>query len=257
MLQDRRVTLLRGTELVVAFGARTVLESVEITIAQGEIVTVIGPNGSGKSTLLRTLLGMLSPRRGTVTRKDGLVVGYLPQRLSLDPTMPLSVGRFLDLPRRAPRAERSAALTRVGVPGLERRAMTALSGGEFQRVLLARALLARPDILMLDEPTQNLDQTGAAAFYKLIDSVREETGCAVLMVSHDLHVVMAASDRVVCLAAGSVCCEGAPEHVASAPAYRALFGEGTDGALALYRHHDHANHVHGPHEGCSQCSTTS
>ncbi|MEO1103839.1 MAG: metal ABC transporter ATP-binding protein, partial [Pseudomonadota bacterium] len=245
------MNLLRGTDISVALGEHMVLSHVDITVAAGEIVTVIGPNGSGKSTLLRTLLGMIVPRRGTVSRKDGLVVGYLPQRLSLDPTMPMSVERFLNLPRRARRADRKAVLDRVGLPGFERRAMTVLSGGEFQRVLLARALLGHPDLLMLDEPTQGLDQNGAAAFYKLIDAVRQETGCAVVMVSHDLHVVMAASDRVVCLAAGSVCCEGAPEYVASAPAYRALFGEGTDGALALYRHHDHANHIHAPHEDCS------
>lgn len=257
MLQDRRLTLLRGTELSVSMGERTVLSNVDIAIAEGEIVTVIGPNGSGKSTLMRTLLGMLAPRHGIVSRREGVVVGYVPQRLSLDPTMPISVGRFLNLPQRARRAGREAALARVGLGGFERRPLAALSGGEFQRTLLARALLGEPQILMLDEPTQGLDQSGAAAFYKLIDSVRNETGCAVLMVSHDLHVVMAASDRVVCLARGQVCCEGAPEQVASAPSYRALFGEGTDGALALYRHHDHANHIHGPHEDCAECSTTS
>ncbi|MEM9223774.1 MAG: metal ABC transporter ATP-binding protein [Pseudomonadota bacterium] len=257
MLQDRRVALLRGTELSVLLGDRTVLSGVDIAVAQGEIVTVIGPNGSGKSTLLRTLLGILAPRRGLVSHKDGLVVGYVPQRLALDPTMPLSVGRFLNLPQRARQADQRAVLDRVGLTGFERRAMTALSGGEFQRVLLARALLVQPDILMLDEPTQGLDQAGAASFYKLIDSVRDETGCGVLMVSHDLHVVMAASDRVVCLSSGHVCCEGTPEFVASAPAYRALFGDGTDGALALYRHHNHANHIHRPHEDCPECSTTS
>lgn len=257
MLQDRRVTLLVGTGLSVSLGERVVLSNIDIAVREHEIVTVIGPNGSGKSTLLRTLLGILAPRRGTVRRNDGLVVGYVPQRLALDPTMPMSVGRFLNLPRRAPRADRTAALARVGLAGFEGRAMTSLSGGEFQRALLARALLVQPDILMLDEPTQGLDQNGAAAFYNLIDAVRDETGSAVLMVSHDLHVVMAASDRVVCLAAGSVCCEGAPEHVASAPAYRALFGEGTDGALALYRHHDHANHSHGQQENVRECSTTS
>lgn len=257
MLQDRRLTLLRGTELSVSLGARTVLSGVNIAICQGEIATVIGPNGSGKSTLLRTLLGILAPSRGTVSRKDRLVVGYLPQRLALDPTMPISVGRFLNLPRKVPKSDRTEALARVGLQGFERRSMSALSGGEFQRALLARALLVRPDLLMLDEPTQGLDQNGAATFYKLIDSVRNESGCAVLMVSYDLHVVIAASDRVVCLASGHVCCEGTPEHVASAPAYRALFGEGTDGALALYRHDDHTDHIHGPDEDCSECSTTS
>lgn len=251
MLLDRRKTLIRGDHLSVALGERAVLSHVDIAVAEGEIVTVIGPNGSGKSTLLRTLLGIVAPREGTVHRDRGLVVGYLPQRLALDPTMPLNVERFLNLPRRVARSDRTAQLRRVGLEGFERRAMTALSGGEFQRALLARALIGRPNLLMLDEPTQGLDQSGAAAFYKLIDAVREDTGCAVVMVSHDLHVVMAASDRVVCLASGRVCCEGTPEHVASAPAYRSLFGEGTDGALALYRHQGHAggwDHA---------CSTTS
>ncbi|MEM7696347.1 MAG: metal ABC transporter ATP-binding protein [Pseudomonadota bacterium] len=231
---------MRGTEVSVTLGARTVLSNVDIAIAEREIVTVIGPNGSGKSTLLRTLLGILSPREGTVTRKPGLSVGYLPQRLALDPTMPMTVGRFLNLPRRVSRAAGAEALERVGLTGFAGRALTALSGGEFQRALLARALIGRPALLMLDEPTQALDQNGAAAFYRLLDAVREDTGCAVVMVSHDLHVVMAASDRVVCLSNGRVACEGAPHHVASAPGYQALFGEGTDGALALYRHRDHA-----------------
>ena len=151
----------------------------------------------------------------------------------------MTVARFMSLPRRVPGAQVSAALERAGVPGLERRQMTALSGGQFQRVLLARALLAEPDLLILDEAAAGLDQPGAAAFYRQIEAVRAETGCAVLMVSHDLHVVMSASDRVVCLN-GHVCCQGRPEVVAAAPGYRALFGEGTDGALALYRHrHDH------------------
>ena len=125
--------------------------------------------------------------------------------------------------------------------------MADLSGGQFQRVLLARALLSEPDLLLLDEPTQALDQAGSAAFYRLIEEIRAEAGCAVLMVSHELHVVMSASDRVVCLN-GHVCCIGTPETVSAAPEYRALFGTGTGGALALYRHeHDHAHHAHDHH----------
>lgn len=162
--------------------------------------------------------------------------------------MPMTVERFLALPIRSDRARRTAALERVGAADLERRSMQALSGGQFQRVLLARALLSRPDLLMLDEPTQGLDQPGAAAFYALIDAVRRATGCAILMVSHDIHVVMAASDRVVCLREGRICCEGKPEHVASAPEYRALFGDDATGVLALYRHHGPAP---------APCSTTS
>ena len=158
--------------------------------------------------------------------------------------------RFLDLPHRRPAAKVNAALEEAGVPTLAGRQMSVLSGGQFQRVLLARALLSSPQLLILDEPTQGLDQPGSAAFYRQIEDVRDRTGCAVLMVSHELHVVMSASDRVICLN-GHVCCEGTPEVVSSAPAYRALFGTGTGGALALYRHdhapgHDHDGHVHGP-----------
>lgn len=237
------VSLVGASALTVRLGGRVVLEDIDLAVAEGEIVTLIGPNGSGKTTLLRALLGAVKPAAGRVLRCAGLVVGYVPQRLAIDPTLPLTVGRFLDLPARAERSRKRAALTRVGIDDFERRAMTELSGGQFQRALLARALLSEPQLLMLDEPTQGLDQGGEAAFYRLIDELRRETGCGVLMVSHDLHVVMGASDRIVCLN-GRICCEGAPAHVASAPAYRALFGGETQGALALYPH-DHAAHRKG------------
>jgi len=207
---------------------------------------VVGPNGSGKSTLLRALIGALPPAAGRVVRAPGLRLGYVPQRLYLDPTLPLTVGRFLDLPERRPAAARASALTRVGLaPEVALRQLSALSGGQFQRALLARALLGAPQLLILDEPTQGLDQPATAAFYRLIEAVRAETGAAVLMVSHDLHVVMAASDRVICLN-GHVCCEGTPTVVSAAPEYRALFGEGTGGAMALYQHHH--DHSHGAAE---------
>ena len=243
-----QMTLIAARGLTVRHGGQTVLAGVDFAIAKGEIVTVVGPNGSGKSTLLKALIGLEKAAEGQVTRAPGLRVGYVPQRLHLDPRLPMTVRRFLSLPARASDADAAAALTRVGVPGLEARAMSALSGGQFQRVLLARALLARPEILILDEPTQGLDQPGVAAFYRLIEEVRGETGVAVLMVSHDLHVVMSATDRVVCLN-GHVCCEGTPRVVSAAPEYRALFGLGTGGALALYRHvhdHDHDHQHDGP-----------
>lgn len=239
--------LLQARDLRVRLGATEVLTGVDFSIAAGEIVTVLGPNGSGKSTLMRALLGMI-PAEGQVRRAPGLRVGYVPQKLAIDPSLPLSVRRFLSLPRRVPEAEAQAALTRVGMEGMGKRPLSGLSGGQLQRVMLARALLGRPQILVLDEPTSGLDQPGEAAFYRLIAEVRAETGAAVLMVSHDLHVVMAASDRVICLN-HHICCEGTPRVVSAAPEYRALFGLGTQGALALYQHrHDHS-HDHHDHHG--------
>ncbi len=247
------MSLIAASHICVRLGAGEVLHDVTMRVDPAEIVTILGPNGSGKSTLLRALLGIVPLTHGKVTRREGLRIGYVPQRLSIDRTMPLTAGRFLSLPNRVGAEETRAVLARVGVPEVADRQMTGLSGGQFQRVLLARALLAKPDILILDEPTQGLDQPGEAAFYRLIADVRRDTGVAVLMVSHDLHVVMAASDRVICLN-GHICCEGAPRMVSNAPEYRALFGLGTQGALALYQHahdHDHTQghqHHHADHD---------
>ena len=239
------MSLLSAVALTVRFGTSEVLSGITMAINPGEIVTVLGPNGSGKSTLLRALLGIVPVASGQITRAPGLRVGYVPQKLAIDPTLPMTVRRFLSLPTRVTDVQATQTLARVGLPDMETRQMSALSGGQFQRVLLARALLSDPQLLILDEPTQGLDQPGEAAFYRLIEEVRTTTGAAILMVSHDLHVVMAASDRVICLN-GHICCEGTPRVVSNAPEYRALFGLGTQGALALYRHdHDHSHdHSH-------------
>lgn len=247
------MSLITAKRISVGYGANTVLRNVSLTIEPGEIVTIVGPNGSGKTTLLRALIGAVRPESGQITRKSDLRIGYVPQKLHIDPTLPITVERFLRLPGGHKTASCAQALDEAGVPDLSGRQMSSLSGGQFQRVLLARALMERPDLLLLDEATQGLDQPGSAAFYLQIERVRQRTGCAVLMISHELHVVMSASDRVVCLN-GHVCCEGTPEIVSAAPEYRALFGTGTGGALALYRHeHDHAHHEscdhdHGPHD---------
>lgn len=235
------MNLIKVENISVNYGANTVLRNVSLAIAPGEIVTIVGPNGSGKTTLLRALIGAVRPTCGHIARKAGLRIGYVPQKLHIDQTLPMTVERFLRLPGAVPRSACAQALERAGVPGLSGRQMSALSGGQFQRVLLARALINQPDMLLLDEATQGLDQPGSAAFYRQIEEVRRETGCAILMISHELHVVMSASDRVICLN-GHICCEGTPEIVSAAPEYRALFGTGTGGALALYRHeHDHAH----------------
>ena len=241
------MSLVSVRNLSVAYGANTVLRDVDLTLEPGEIATIVGPNGSGKTSLLRAIIGAIEPAGGEVVLRPGLKIGYVPQRLHIDPTLPITVERFMRLAGRASRADCRAALEAAGVPDLLERQMSRLSGGQFQRVLLAGALIDRPDVLLLDEATQGLDHPGSAAFYRQIEAVRRDTGCAVLMISHELHVVMSASDRVICLN-GHVCCEGAPAVVASAPEYRALFGTGTGGALALYRHdHDHGHDHDHPH----------
>ena len=238
------MSLISVKNLSVRYGANTVLRHVELHVEPGEIVTIVGPNGSGKTSLLKAIIGATKPSAGYVKRRTGLKIGYVPQRLHIDPTLPMTVARFMSLTDWADHKTCALALETAGVPDLLKRQMSQLSGGQFQRVLLARALINRPDILLLDEATQGLDQPGSAAFYRQIEAVRTETGCAILMISHELHVVMSASDRVICLN-GHVCCEGSPAVVASAPEYRALFGTGTGGALALYRHdHDHHHHDH-------------
>ncbi|MGM0986671.1 MAG: metal ABC transporter ATP-binding protein [Pseudomonadota bacterium] len=236
--------LLSIDDLHIALGGRTVLEGIDLHLDRGEIVTLVGPNGSGKSTLLRAIIGAVHPTCGQLVRQSGLRIGYVPQRLAIDATLPMTVNRFLNLPHRHPAQRVRQALEQAGVPNLDRQQVTNLSGGQFQRTLLARALLKKPDLLLLDEATQGLDHRGMAAFYRQIANVRRELGCTVLMVSHDLHVVMRASDRVVCLNR-HICCQGTPERVLASPAYQALFGPDTGDALAFYRHaHDHAHHDH-------------
>lgn len=234
-------------------GGHTALQGVDLYLDKGEIVTLIGPNGSGKTSLLRAIIGALPPSAGRIIRKPDLRIGYVPQKLMIDDSLPITARRFLSLPERRSPSDIRAILQTVGAPEVANRPLQGLSGGQFQRILLARALLEKPDLLILDEPTTGLDQPGSADFYRLIDQLRRDLGCGVLMVSHELHVVMAASDRVVCLN-GHVCCHGTPDVVASAPEYRQLFGTGTHGALALYRHehdhnHDHCDHEDPPHAG--------
>ena len=242
------MSLIQVEDLSVRYGARTALSRVSLRVEPSEIVTIVGPNGSGKTSLLRAIIGAIKPFQGRVMQASSLKIGYVPQKLHIDETLPITVSRFLKLPGGVTAADIDYALTQAGVPKLTKAQLSQLSGGQFQRVLLARALIAKPDLLLLDEATQGLDQRGSASFYQQIETVRQTTGCAVLMISHELHVVMSASDRVICLN-GHVCCEGTPAVVASAPEYRALFGTGTGGALALYRHehdhgHDHADHCH-------------
>lgn len=236
--------LLTLTGVSVIHDNRKTLDNISLTLKRGEIITIIGPNGAGKSTLLKLALGLISPTSGSVRKTGGLRIGYMPQQLHIDPNLPLSTLRFLQLGGAKTPAIQSA-LAEVGASGLEQNAVQSLSGGEMQRVLLARALLRDPDLLVLDEPVQGVDVGGQTEMYALIAELRHRHRCGVLMVSHDLHWVMAQTDRVLCLNQ-HVCCEGHPEHVGNDPAYRALFGDAAVTAIAPYHHHhNHAHDLHG------------
>lgn len=244
------MSLVKVQGLTLGYGGKIVLRDVTLAIDSGEIVTIVGPNGSGKTSLLKAIIGALQPISGKMHYKPRLKLGYVPQKLHIGPTLPITVLGFMRLTDSVSKKECSAALDKAGVPDLLNRQMSQLSSGQFQRVLLARALIGDPELLLLDEATQGLDQSGSASFYRQIEEVRASTGCAVLMISHELHVVMSASDRVICVN-GHICCEGSPSIVASAPEYKALFGSGTEGALALYRHehnhqHDCLDPMHSP-----------
>ena len=218
---------------------RWLVRGVSMAVEPGEIVTLIGPNGSGKSTTAKMALGVLKPDEGTALRRDDLKIGYVPQRLSIDWTLPLTVNRFMRLTGRLGDTEARHAMSATQTLHLENAEVRTLSGGEFQRVLLARARASGPDLLVLDEPVQGVDFNGEIALYDLIKQIRDDIHCGILLISHDLHVVMAATDRVICLN-GHVCCSGTPTSVASSAEYKALFGARATAGLAIYEHsHDH------------------
>ncbi len=222
---------------------RFLVRGVRFDVRRGEIVTLIGPNGAGKSTSAKMAIGVFEPDEGRVWRASRLKVGYVPQKLNIDHSLPLTVRRLMTVTGPLSRAEISGALEAVGLSHMEEANVQNLSGGEFQRALLARAIARKPDLLVLDEPVQGVDYSGEIALYELISKIRDRQGCGVLMISHDLHVVMAQTDTVVCLN-GHVCCTGTPEDVSGSEAYQALFGARASGALALYRHHH--DHTHMP-----------
>ncbi|MBI13344.1 MAG: zinc ABC transporter ATP-binding protein [Deltaproteobacteria bacterium] len=237
--------LISAKDLHLKAGRHDLVEGVSIQVSEGEIVSIIGPNGAGKTSLLKLLLGLIKPERGSIERRPGLRIGYLPQKASIDTVLPLSVERMMTLTEAFSRKEVEKALAETGVSSLIDEPVQTLSGGEFQRMMLARALLRNPELLVLDEPAQGVDHLGEAELYGLIGRLREERGCGVLMVSHDLHVVMAATDRVLCLNR-HLCCEGEPEEVTRHPEYLRLFGMEAGSRLAVYsHHHDHTHDLSG------------
>jgi zinc transport system ATP-binding protein len=232
--------LIRLEQISKSFGSRPVLENISMQLMRGEITTLIGPNGAGKSTLVRIILGLLKPDSGSVQPAEDLKIGYMPQKINIDPTLPISTCRFLQLANTSHTACH-AALEKVGIGHLAKAPVQTLSGGEMQRALLARAIVRNPNFLVLDEPVQGVDVTGQNALYSMIAELSKSLNCGVLMVSHDLHLVMSATDHVICLNQ-HICCQGNPEQVTQDQAYIDIFGQTT----AIYAHnHDHQHSIHG------------
>lgn len=243
-LPDGSGPLVEAQGLTVRRGENPVLCNVDMTVDHGRVVTLVGPNGSGKSTLVQALIGLIRDHQGRVRRREGLRVGYVPQHFRIDRNLPITARRFMRLAPRGHRGHWADAVADAGVERLLDRPMQGLSGGELRRVLLARALLSRPQLLALDEPAAGLDQRGQAELYRLIRHVRDRYGCGVLVVSHDLNLVLAATDQVLCLSEGHILCRGAPESVRAHPEYRALFGSHLGPETAVFPH------AHGPGEMC-------
>ncbi|MSO97651.1 MAG: metal ABC transporter ATP-binding protein [Rhodospirillaceae bacterium] len=233
-------------EIGLSRNGKRILDHIDLAVSEREIVTLIGPNGAGKSTLVKVALGLERADGGSVTRRSDLRIGYLPQRFALDDALPMTVRRLMTLTFKAPANRLQSALDEMGVGQLIDASVHNLSGGELQRVMLARALLREPNLLVLDEPTQNLDINGAVECYQIIQRIRDRIGCGVLLVSHDLSIVMAATTRVYCLN-GHVCCSGHPDDVSRDPEFLRLFGPKGAGTLAVYTHHH--DHKHAPGGG--------
>ena len=239
MVQESLVEI---SDLRVHLGGTLVLHDLSLSLDAGRITTLIGPNGAGKTTLVKVILGLIPHQSGTVVRKKGLRVGYMPQKIHIDATLPLSVQRFLALSISQGGLSIEEALKMVEATSLLKRPLSGLSGGELQRVLLAKAIMRRPDLLVLDEPVQGVDLPGQGVLYALIMGIKRRFRCGVLIISHDLHLVLGASDHVICLN-HHICCAGTPKSVAEDPYYRHLFGDmKSPFGLVPYTHdHDHSH----------------
>jgi zinc transport system ATP-binding protein len=241
--------LLRASNLSYAAGKRVILDDISFELRRAQITTIIGPNGAGKSTLTNIVNGLINNFEGEIERAPDLRIGYLPQKVYVNRLMPLSVARLLRLTHNATDQEIEHALTQTGVNYLRQRQVLSLSEGELKRVLLARTTLGQPDLIVLDEPTAGVDISGEIRMYELIGELRAQLQCAVLLVSHDLHLVMSKTDQVLCLNQ-HLCCSGLPESVSQHPEYLALFGQQVADSIAIYaHHHDHEHDVSGDHAG--------
>ncbi|ABR75176.1 zinc ABC transporter ATP-binding protein ZnuC [Actinobacillus succinogenes] len=255
-----RVPLVELDNISVIFGQKIALQNINLQIFPNTVITIVGPNGAGKSTLLKVLLKLQPPTTGSVKYNKNLRIGYVPQKIHLNHSLPLTVQKFLSLKKDVRPADIKNALEHLSISHLAQSAMQKLSGGEMQRVLLARAMLNKPNLLVLDEPTQGVDINGQAELYQLIHQARENLNCAILMVSHDLHIVMADTNEVVCINR-HICCAGTPETVSNDPTFIQHFGDQYSKNVAFYtHHHNHRHNMHGDvcclgNQSCSQHMT--
>ncbi|MDB6096137.1 MAG: znuC [Francisellaceae bacterium] len=231
--------LINAHNISAIFNHRLVLDKVSLELLKGQILTIIGPNGAGKSTLLKILLGLLKPTEGRIHLKPNIRIGYMPQKLNLEPLMPLTVERFLKLAKSSLILDETLQL--LSIEHLSKFSVQTLSGGELQRVILARALMNNPELLVLDEPAQGIDVRGQAELYSLIKDISIKKGCGILMVSHDLHIVMSGTDSVICLNQ-HVCCQGIADDISKHPEFLQLFGIKNTEGLAVYHHHHNHHH---------------
>jgi zinc transport system ATP-binding protein len=239
-MNKEKKTILKLDNVGFSKNNKWLVKGVSLEVKQGEIVTLIGPNGSGKSTTAKIALGIYKNIEGKVNKFTNKI-GYVPQKISIDWTLPIRVIDFMSLIEEPTDEQINIALNLTGVKHLKNNSLSDLSSGEFQRVLIARAIAKQPDLLVLDEPVQGVDFRGEIALYELIKKISEELNCGILLISHDLHVVMAATDYVVCLN-GHVCCSGTPQVVAKNNEYQELFGDRASSILSLYAHkHDHTH----------------
>ena len=238
--------LIKVDNLSVVLPNVQVLSNIDLEINAGEIITIIGPNGAGKSTLIKAVLGLVTQYYiGKIWRRPKLTLGYMPQKINIESLMPLRVDGFLSMSKKTSNLDLQRLLKLLGIEKIINAPIQKISGGELQRVLLARALLNKPELLVLDEPTQGIDVNGQGELYRLIKEIRDEYHCGILLVSHDLHLVMSGIDQVICLNK-HICCQGLPKDVSRNPAFLKLFGSDVTGNLAVYAHaHNHRHNLTG------------
>ena len=245
MMQKQSTSLVSLQSVGVERNSRWLICDIDLTIDRGEIVSLIGPNGSGKTTLVNVVTGSMAPDTGKVRWGPGVRIGFVPQRMSVDPTLPITVRRLMNLTQQNSEREIDEILEQLNILNLANNSLQTLSGGEFQRALFARALLRKPNLLILDEPSQGLDIMGESKLYNQIVEIRDQLSCGILLVCHDLHLVMAKADTVVCINS-HICCKGVPERIVGDDEFLKLFGRNVQSSHAFYPHqHDHRHKVDG------------